>query len=237
MHQEISLKTILQGDFHIHSLFSDGVHTFDELAVAAKKQGLKSIAICDHSDEYMEYYKAPRLQGFYHALHRWKNMQNDVQVIRGLELDLLAADGKISDLSRYRNLPTFLILSAHKGVFQGNNNEVTDAYLRAIDTYSDKISIIGHPCSSYFGMKNNEGINVEIIVKYANDAGIGVEVNGANLVNGKTNLEKLQCICEQSKILFINSDAHTIYEMQECRKSAMEFAVKHNPFLRKIDKN
>jgi DNA polymerase (family X) len=236
MCEEFNSETILHGDFHIHSLFSDGVHTFDELTIAAEKLGLRSIAICDHSDEYMEWYKAPRLQGFFHALHRWKNMQNDVQVIRGLELDLLAADGEISDLSRYHHLPSFLILSAHKGVFKGKNVEITDAYIKAIDKYFDKISIIGHPCSTYFGSGVDEGINIEKIVMYANDAGIGIEVNGANLMNGKTNLEKLKYLCEKTKLLFINSDAHTIFEMQECRKCAYEFALKNSPLLKPTDK-
>lgn len=39
----------LKGDLHTHTLASDGVHTFDELAIKAKTHGLDFIAITDHN--------------------------------------------------------------------------------------------------------------------------------------------------------------------------------------------
>jgi len=217
-------QIISAADYHIHSIFSDGANTYDEIAREAADLGLNVVAICDHSDEYMAAYKAPRLQGFYHALHRWKNTINDVQVIRGLELDLLSADGKISDLDKYRHRHQFLILSAHKEVYQGLNDSITDAYLRAIDRYAKIINLIGHPCSTYFGAEWDQGIDITKIVQYANEANIGIEVNGVNLIQKKTNLKKLRYVCENVKILYLNSDAHTTYEMGIGRQHALETA-------------
>ncbi len=215
---------ILASDYHVHSIFSDGAHTFDEIAEAAAKIGLAKVAICDHSDEYMAAYRAPRLQGFYHALHRWQNTVNNVQVIRGLELDLLSSDGEISDLAKYRHRPEFLILSAHRDVYKGSNESVTEAYLRAIERNANVLNMLGHPCATYFGAGWEQGIDIEKIVKVANDANIGIEVNGANLINNKTNLEKLQFVCRSARILYANSDAHTTHEMILCRQKALEVA-------------
>jgi DNA polymerase (family X) len=212
-------------DYHIHSIFSDGLNTYDEIVKAAENLNLKEIAITDHSDEYMAAYRAPRLQGFYHASHRWKNMINNIRVIRGLEADLLSSDGTISDLNNYRHGFQFIILSAHREVFKDSFEDITDAYIRAIEKYSDKFNLIGHPCSTYFGSEWDQGINIEKIVQFANEAKIGIEVNGENLIQNKTNLEKLRYVCENAIILYANSDAHTTFEMMEGHKRALEIAI------------
>jgi DNA polymerase (family 10) len=217
-------------DYHVHSIFSDGAHTYDEIAVAAGKMGLRIVAICDHSDEYMAAYSAPRLLGFYHASHRWRNTINSVHVIRGLELDLLSPDGEISNLANYRHRPQFLILSAHKGVYQGPDESITEAYLHAIDRCADELDLIGHPCSTYFGAEWDQGIDIEKIVRYANDANLGIEVNGVNLIQNKTNLEKLRYVCENARILYANSDAHTVHEMAVARQRALEVAKSFGRF-------
>ena len=40
---------LLKGDLHVHTLASDGVHTVDELAWKAKRNGLDFLAITDHN--------------------------------------------------------------------------------------------------------------------------------------------------------------------------------------------
>lgn len=37
-----------RGDFHIHSLYSDGIYTVEDLVAIAKAKGLKAMAITDH---------------------------------------------------------------------------------------------------------------------------------------------------------------------------------------------
>jgi len=39
-------------DLHIHSIYSDGTATIDEIARKAKEMGMKVIAIVDHSVEH-----------------------------------------------------------------------------------------------------------------------------------------------------------------------------------------
>jgi DNA polymerase (family 10) len=216
-------RNILHGDYHTHSIFSDGVNTYDELVMAAKVINLSTLAICDHSDEYMLAYNAPRLQGFHHGLHRWKNTINDIEVIRGLEIDLLDETGRISDMAHYSHMPSFIILSAHRKVYEGDSKTVTRAYVEAIVQNHKLINILGHPCSDYFGL-GDEGIDIQEIVEVANAYGIGIEVNGANLVNKKTDLEKLKYVCKHAALLYLNSDAHTTFEMLECRRQAIEAA-------------
>ena len=37
-----------RGDFHIHSLYSDGIYKVEDLVAIAKAKGLKAMAITDH---------------------------------------------------------------------------------------------------------------------------------------------------------------------------------------------
>ena len=53
VHYEIALQEkslrLLKGDLHVHSIASDGVHTYEELALKARANGLDFLAVTDHN--------------------------------------------------------------------------------------------------------------------------------------------------------------------------------------------
>jgi len=40
----------IRGDLHVHTTWSEGVHSIEEMAEAAKALGYEYIAICDHAE-------------------------------------------------------------------------------------------------------------------------------------------------------------------------------------------
>lgn len=211
-------------DFHIHSNLSDGLNSVDEIVRFAAEIGLKEIAITDHSGcwEYAhsyigdikDYKKAPK-RSFY---ERWKNIHHDVKVLKGIEADLLYPNGTISSFS---DNCEFVILSAHDRVYT-EPEKITEAYLRAIDKYAEKIDIIGHPCANYFA----QYLDVEKLAKHANDADIGLELSCANLHKGRTDIKKLREMLNFANSIYVNSDAHTLNELRDLRKKGYEFLKK-----------
>ncbi|NOZ20126.1 MAG: PHP domain-containing protein [Planctomycetes bacterium] len=205
-------------DFHIHSFtYSDGMNTVDEIVQHAGRVGLKTIAICDHSEVYMHAFGYPKKTGR-GMVNRWRNVHNDVEVIFGIEADIISDAGDIS--ADIQGVPSdFLILSTHRKPYSGDSARITQAYLNAIARHGERIRMLGHPCSVYF----EDHLDIDPIIELANEKGIPMEFNCANYVTSRThmaNLEKMLTTCNE---IYINSDGHTLHEIETLRKRGIGF--------------
>src|SRR3989344_6187484 len=181
-------------DYHIHSInYSDGLMTIEEIVQYAGKT-----------------YRS--------LIRRWKNVHNEVQVSFGIEGDLLNEDGEICDHIQGKK-SDFLILSAHKSVYQSNPNTINQAYLKALERHHTKIAFLGHPCIRDFA----DYLDIEALTKNANQYNIPLEVNGANLLNNKTNKDNLRRMLTLADIIYVNSDAHVLCELKTAREGAFKF--------------
>ena len=211
------------GDFHVHSsTFSDGFNSIDELVIAAGKLEYQKIAITDHSQDLLDAYGLAR-KTHYDIISsgRWENIHNEVKVIFGIEADLLNEKGDICNQIQGHK-PDFMILSAHKKVYSGELDKIKLAYLSAIERYGKRINLLGHFCNKQItNFLENEDI-IEI-VKLANSYEIAFEINCANLVYGKTDLEKLKLMLDNARLIYVNSDAHTMNELLSIRKEGFDY--------------
>ncbi|MFH1637510.1 MAG: PHP domain-containing protein [Candidatus Woesearchaeota archaeon] len=211
----------LQGDYHSHTFtFSDGANSIDELVVQAGKVGLTELAITDHSISHLESKRIPKKTSGSNT-KRWKNIHNDVKVIFGVEADLLDEDGEV-DFEAYSKGKDFIILSAHRGVYQGNPEKITEAYLRALEKYNSKIDCLGHLCASSF----SGHLDIGQVIEAANSFSIPPELNCANLFYGKTDLEKLPLLLSAAERIYVNSDSHTLYDIGHLRKEGFSYLEK-----------
>lgn len=206
-------------DYHIHSFnFSDGMSTVDEIVKFAGEIGLTKIAITDHCQAHQDRRKFNK-KNYYNMITRWQNIHNDVEVKFGVEGDLLNDQGDIC-IDIQGIVPEVIILSSHPApVYSGDPLKITEAYLNAIERFHDKINFLGHPCSNYF----EKYIEIMPIVDLCNKHDVPMELNCANLVNKRTNLDNLNLMLKHVKSVYINSDAHTLNEIRNFRKIGLEY--------------
>lgn len=216
-------------DFHMHtSNFSDGLNTIEEIVQFAWKIELKTICITDHSDACAEGFKKA---GFYPSTARWsisnwKNMHNDIDVSFGVEADILNEKGDCCFTIQWRE-PEFIILSAHSDVYQSSPETITDSTIKAIEQHHHKIAFIGHPDNNWdFG----KYYDIVKLVDAANSYNIPIEFNAKNLLLQKSNLELTHYILQNANTLYLNSDAHSLYHLQEARPFAIQF-LKDNGYI------
>ncbi|MBD3312857.1 PHP domain-containing protein [Candidatus Woesearchaeota archaeon] len=206
-------------DYHMHSMnYSDGMNSVFEIVYFAGKIGLNKIAITDHSQACLDAKGKCRVSGR-DNINRWKNEINDVEVIFGVEGDLLNEEGDICD--HLSDEPAeFLILSAHPKVYQlqSSKDTITKGYLNAIKQYHKKIAFIGHPCIKHF----SDAVDIKEVIKAANDYGVAMEINGANMMNNRTDMANLDILLERADRVYVNSDAHTLHELKHAREKAFE---------------
>lgn len=211
------------GDFHIHSsTFSDGFNSIDEIVVAAGALGYQKIAFTDHSQALLDAYGISRKTHYdLIASGRWDNIHNNIDVIFGVEADLLNVNGDICDHIQGIT-PEFILLSAHCKVYSGDLKQMKLAYLNVIDRFGMNINVLGHLCSKQIAQYLSASDIIEI-VEAANDCEIALELNCANLVYGKTDLGKLKIMVNHARNMYVNSDSHTMNEFINLRKDGFQF--------------
>ena len=207
-------------DYHLHSLnFSDGMDTIDGIVRFAGEIGLTRIAITDHCQTTLDYHPLVK-KTFRGLVNRWKNpYDNGVEVIFGIEADLLNEEGDICD-QIHGVASDWLILSAHKVTYAGDPAKVTEGYILAMERFGLRIKLIGHPCSK---RDFSAQIDIRKLAEAANARNMPLEVNGANLANGITDLDQLDLMLRSANEVMINSDAHTNYELKHNRDLARTY--------------
>ncbi|MGB5850220.1 MAG: PHP domain-containing protein, partial [Ignavibacteriaceae bacterium] len=210
-------------DYHIHSLnYSDGMNTIDEIVKFAGNIGLAKIAITDHCQVHIDKRNFGK-KNYYNLIKRWNNVFNEVDVLFGIEADLLNDEGDVC-MDIQGDTSEFILLSSHPvPVYGGDPRNITKGYLNAIERYYNKIKFIAHPCSIYF----EEFIDISAITELCNHHNIPMELNCANLVNKRTNMKNLQRMLEKCNQIFINSDAHTLYEIKTLRAIGIQYLIEN----------
>lgn len=211
-------------DYHIHTMnFSDGVNTVEEVVQYAGRKGLKGIAITDHSDDNMRAWKRPLASGR-GALKRWRNVHNEVEVLFGVEADILNEAGDICPtISGIEG--DILVLSAHKETYEDDPQSITQGYLNALRRFHGKIAILGHVDAVYFG----EYVDVKAVVSEANKHGVIVEFNAKNHFDGRSVPQLTRTMLETADKVMVNSDAHCLADL-DYRERALRY-LEENGYL------
>lgn len=203
----VKVLNTIHEDYHMHSLnYSDGMNTVDEIVQYAGKIGMKKIVITDHSQALIDVewwiFKNRRT-----TIKRRKNVHNDVDVSFGVEWDLLDEEGNCCFDVQWME-PDFCLLSCHAEVFKWDLKNITQAYIKAIHKYHDKIKCMGH----IYHNKTSQYLDIEEVMKVLNHYQIPIELNCSYLVivwwMDYEKLDKLLSLVEAW--VYVNSDMHVL---------------------------
>ncbi len=165
----------VKGDFHIHTVKSDGANRLEEMVAAAKKLGYEYVAITDHSRseriahglsiEDMEKW----LRGIKAAAEKIKG----IRVFAGSEVDILP-DGELDfpdDLLRKMDI---VVGSVHSR-FKSTREEMTKRILTALD--NKYLDILGHPTGRRIGKREPYEVDLKKIFAAAAENKVLLEIN------------------------------------------------------------
>jgi len=221
----MKIISTIDEDHHLHSFnFSDGMNTIDTIVEMAPSFGLKKITITDHSQALLDHFNYARKCSRSVAIKRWENIYNDIVVNFGVEADLLDENGTICDHIQGKSSDG-IILAAHKEIYRGNKDLMTQGYIRAIKQNHEKIMFIGHLDAKIYAPY----VDVAKVIEVANNYGIPLEFNCANHIDdGKIDRDNQKILLAKADKIIVNSDAHTLNELRDLRKIGYDF-------LRKMD--
>jgi len=202
----IELKD-LQGDLHVHSEATDGHDTIKNMVEAAKRAGLKYIAITDHSQRLTIAHglDKKRLEQQLDEIDNLNEKLDGITILKGIEVDILE-DGKL-DLPDNVLAKLDLVVAAVHSKFRLPRNKQTSRILRAMD--SKYFSMLAHPSGRLLNEREAYDVDMPRIIKAAAERGCYLEVNSQpqrlDLIDTYCQLAK-----ENSVLVSINSDAHSI---------------------------
>jgi DNA polymerase (family X) len=197
----------LKGDLHMHTEWSDGSATIEQMIQAARARGYRYMAISDHSGGLgiARGLTPERLRTQMAEIRRVAARYPDIRVFTASEVDI-RADGAMDFPDDVLAELDLVIGSIHSAMNQ-SPEEATARLLRAIE--NPHVDIIGHPSTRIVG--GREGVEFDRVAVFAAAArtGTAMEVN-AN--PGRLDLRDadVRLALGAGVKLTIDTDAHAI---------------------------
>lgn len=205
----IELKDI-KGDLHMHTHMTDGRNSLREMALAARKYGLKYIAITEHSDrlKIAGGLDPPRLMQQIEEIERLNDALKGITILKGIEVEILE-DGSL-DLADTVLSRLDLVVGTVHSYFGLSQEKQTERILRAMDYRY--FSMLAHPTGRRLNEREPYQVDMARIIQKAADRGCFLELN-AN--PRRLDLYDIYCQIakEQGVLVSINSDAHSVTDI------------------------
>jgi DNA polymerase (family X) len=179
--QEGSLPRLFQqedikGDLHIHSLWSDGINTIDEIAAFARDTlGYQYIAIADHSESERIGSGLDRESRF-RQLEEIEELQDSlegIKVFKSMEVNILK-DGSLDAGEDIMDRLDFAVASIHSH-FKQPREETTARFCRALE--HPKVRILAHPFARRLYLREPVDMDFEAVVETARKNNVSIEIN------------------------------------------------------------
>jgi len=201
----------IKGDFHVHTKWSDGSASIEEMVRAARQRGYKYICISDHSKTraIARGLDENRILKQIEEIRKVQKKFRDIKILAGTEVDILA-DGSLDFSDKILKKLDVVIASAHTG-WKTPEKQMTERIMKALE--NKNVDILGHPTGRIVQQREPFAINFEQICKVAREKKKILEIDGIpdrldlNDVNIKAAIENGVMLC-------IDSDAHTPDELK-----------------------
>ncbi|WP_078379470.1 DNA polymerase/3'-5' exonuclease PolX [Sutcliffiella halmapala] len=217
----VSLSDI-KGDLHMHTTWSDGAYTLEEMIEACRAKGYKYIAITDHS-QYLKVANgltSERLRLQKEEIRKLNEKYHDITILSGVEMDILP-DGTLDYDDELMEEMDLVIASIHSSFSQ--KREVIMARLKAaLENYH--VDIIAHPTGRLIGKREGYDVDMEMLIQLAKETDTALELN-ANPHRLDLGSKYVRLAQDAGVKLVINTDAHSI-EMLEHMETGVATARK-----------
>jgi DNA polymerase (family 10) len=196
----------VRGDLHVHTTWSEGNHSIEEMAEAAGALGYEYIAICDHAEtlHIARGLSPERLADQMHEIERINRAAGDgFTILTGTECNI-GMDGRIDLPDGVLADLDVVVASVHSG-FKQPEREMTERVIAAM--HNDHVDIIGHPTGRILLSREPYQIDLAAVFEVAATLGVLMEINA---FPGRLDLSDVHCRLARDfgLRLSLGSDAH-----------------------------
>ena len=204
----------LKGDLHAHTKATDGRHSLQEMAEAARLRGLRYFAITDHSRRLTmaKGLDSTRLLQQMEDIDQLNATLSGITILKGIEVDILE-DGNL-DLPDEVLGRLDLVVGAVHSRFNLSNRRQTERIMKAMD--HPHFSILAHPSGRLIGRREPYEVDMLRIIRKARERRCFLEINAHP---ERLDLTDIHCRMakEEGVLLAVNTDAHSLLDLENAR--------------------
>jgi DNA polymerase (family 10) len=188
----------VKADLHLHSTWSDGKASLEEMARGAVARGYGYIAITDHSHRLRE----GRMAAQDAEVAALNERLAPFRILRGVEVNI-RADGSIDLTEEELATRDWVVASLHTSF----DKNPTERILSAME--SPYVDVIGHPTTRKINKRPPAELDIERVIAKALETGTFLEINGQpdRLDLRDTNA---RAAGEAGLKLLVSSDGHSV---------------------------
>jgi DNA polymerase (family 10) len=204
----------IKGIIHSHSTWSDGIHTIEQMAVAAKEQGYEYLMISDHSKSafYANGLQADRIIAQHKEIDALNKKLAPFVIFKSIESDILN-DGSLDYPDEVLASFDIVIASVH------SNLKMTEekAMMRLLNAINNPYtSILGHPTGRLLLSRKGYPVNHDEIIEACAENNVVIELN-AHPRRLDMDWRYIQKAIESDVLISIDTDAHAIEGYDDCK--------------------
>jgi len=200
----------IKGDLHVHSKWSDGTSSIEEIARSAQKRGYQYVVICDHSKSLRIAHglDEARLMKQIEEIDRLNEKLKGFQILKGSEVDILT-DGTLDLSEKVLEKLDFVVAAIHSG-FKQDQEKMTKRIIRALE--NPLIHVIAHPSGRLLGTRDPYEVEIEGLMEAAKKYGKALEINA---YFERLDLDDIHCrkAKEMGIQVAIGTDSHHLDQM------------------------
>ncbi|MEM3791350.1 MAG: DNA polymerase/3'-5' exonuclease PolX [Candidatus Micrarchaeaceae archaeon] len=165
----------IKGDLHVHSKYSDGADTIEEIAEAAKRLGREYIGMTDHS-------KSERQAGgmddagfkkYFEEIDRLNSKLEGIRILKSGEVDINKNGELDLEKSTLKEMD-YVLASVHLNTRMGKE-EMTKRIIKALDT--GLVSILAHPTGRLINEREPIDFDMEKVLEAAERNNVALEID------------------------------------------------------------
>lgn len=205
--QEIININDIKGILHVHTTYSDGHNTLEQMATHCKEKGFYYIGISDHSQAavYANGLKTDDVLKQHQEIDLLNKKHFPFKIFKGIESDILF-DGSLDYSAEILSLFDFVIASVHSGL-KMNEEKATERLIKAIE--NPFTTMLGHPSGRLLLSREGYPLNHIKIIDACAANNVIIELN-ANPYRLDIDWKWLYYAMNKNVKISINPDAHII---------------------------
>ena len=219
----------IKGVFHVHTTYSDGVNSLEEIVRSCIELSYDYVGITDHSQSayYAGGLNEDDLEQQREEIEILREKYPQIAIFCGVESDI-RADGSLDYPDHVLQKLDFVIASVHSGL-KMEQSKMTERLLKALS--HPQVTMLGHPTNRLLLGRESSPMEMDKVFQAAAEHGVILELN-ASPARLDLDWRFLKKIKEMGLQVSINPDAHRLESFDDTGHGV---AIARKGWLEKAD--
>ena len=200
----------IKADLQMHSTWSDGSATLEEMARGAKERGYEYIAVTDHSVSVRvaNGLSEERFRREWEQIEKLNDELSPFRILKAVEVEI-KSDGSLDFDRKFLDEFDLVGASLHQS-FKQDAPKLTDRAVRALSHPS--VDFLCHPTNRLIGRREGNPIDLNKVIRTAKVNGKMLEIDGQP---DRLDLDEVWArkAMEEGVPIVVDSDAHSVGEL------------------------